>query len=186
MTSCLRLPLSLLGVLCLCLATTPVFTSQECNQPGSEVPDAFKIFSQFLDVAAVLDTNANPIFKCLTATRISFDEEIPEATYRWTLNVHGSDEMKYPLVHYTPASTPDTVHTVINSDTSHSTISRFLYTDCETCAILQAQSFGPQCTLWVRPDLRDSIPKKCINKYTELCGEGVSLYDKETCREELA
>ncbi|KAK8765245.1 hypothetical protein V5799_032147 [Amblyomma americanum] len=161
--------------------TVPAFGSQGSDHPTSEVPDAFWLFEHFDDVVAVRDTNPDPMFKCLAAKRVAFDPDVPSATYRWSLNVDGDEEKKYPLIHYTAGPTPDAVNAVVNSDTGHPDTQRFLYTDYETCGILETHYFGNQCILWVPTDLRDSFPEECLKKHTEICGEGVSLYDKNLC-----
>ncbi|KAH7946623.1 hypothetical protein HPB52_002143 [Rhipicephalus sanguineus] len=40
--------------------------------------------------------------------------------------------------------------------------------------------FG-ECTLWVAYEDRYSYPEECDEVHTELCGESISLFDKEHC-----
>ncbi|KAL1467482.1 hypothetical protein MTO96_042148, partial [Rhipicephalus appendiculatus] len=42
------------------------------------------------------------------------------------------------------------------------------------------------CTLWVAYENRYNYAEECDKAYTELCGEGVSLFTKELCGDDEA
>ncbi|KAL1477259.1 hypothetical protein MTO96_035880 [Rhipicephalus appendiculatus] len=142
-------------VLGLCLMLVPVFTVAGENSSQSEIPDAFRLFTQFPDVVAVKDVNPNPILKCLRTIRTQYDSETPSATYDWSLNA--------------------------GQDPSTREEARFLYADFKTCGITVMEIFGHQCTLWVAYENRYSYPEDCDKAHADLCGESVSLFDKELC-----
>ncbi|KAL1476608.1 hypothetical protein MTO96_036389 [Rhipicephalus appendiculatus] len=58
---------------------------------------------------------------------------------------------------------------------------QFIYTDYKNCAITIIENYGHQCTLWVAYSKRYSYPEECDKKQSEMCGESVSLLDKELC-----
>ncbi|KAK8765244.1 hypothetical protein V5799_032146 [Amblyomma americanum] len=69
--------------------------------------------------------------------------------------------------------------TEMKKDYSHPEISRFLYTDYKICGVLETHFFGYQCTLFVVRESKESVASSCLEAHAELCGEDVSLYDKD-------
>ncbi|KAH6927528.1 hypothetical protein HPB50_005545 [Hyalomma asiaticum] len=108
--------------------------------------------------AAVRDVNRDLKFQCLSANRTEFVAEAPSATYVWSLNAGENKPREHTALLYTAGDAPDKFFTMIASE----------------------------CTLWVTYDKRYSYPEECDKKHFELCGEGVSLFDKELCGDDDA
>ncbi|KAK8780850.1 hypothetical protein V5799_017808, partial [Amblyomma americanum] len=140
-----------------------------------------QMFSGLIDMVAVRDVNPDPMFKCLTARRIQFDAEAPSATYLWFLHAAEDKETERVAFHFTPGNTSGTTRAIVDSDTSHPVVARFPYTDYSSCGVLEQNYFGYQCTLWVSDEAKDSISPECLRQYEDICGESVSLYDKNIC-----
>ncbi|KAK8780851.1 hypothetical protein V5799_017809 [Amblyomma americanum] len=63
--------------------------------------------------------------------------------------------MKHPVVHWSSDTIPNILTGIVNSE----------------------------CTLWVLSKYKDSVPQECLDKHAELCGKGVTLYEKDHCKE---
>ncbi|XP_077486049.1 uncharacterized protein LOC144097148 isoform X2 [Amblyomma americanum] len=142
------------------------------------------VFEAVLYAVAVRDVNTDPMLKCLTARRTDLDLEVPSATYVWSLNAGEDQPRKNATLYFTPAPSDATARLVVNSDVDHPDYVRYLYTD-EECGIMEVHYFGYQCTLWVPEIVGDTIPEHCLWVHAMICGEGVPLYDKKVCTENL-
>uniref|UniRef100_L7LT63 Putative group ii salivary lipocalin n=1 Tax=Rhipicephalus pulchellus TaxID=72859 RepID=L7LT63_RHIPC len=123
------------------------------HQHQHETLDAFKILSVNGSSVALRDVNQDPMFKCLTATFIDFDRDVPSATYQWSLNAGENAPRKNVTLHYTKGPSVDSATLVVDSE----------------------------CTLWARKTTEHIVPEECFKKHATLCGNGVSLYDNDTC-----
>ncbi|XP_049527890.1 uncharacterized protein LOC125947364 [Dermacentor silvarum] len=149
-----------------------------------ETPNAFKILGMDRFAVAVRDVNQDPKLKCLTATRIDLNLDVPSATFLWSFNGNENATRKNATLHFTKGPSIDTANIVVDSDTDHPDVVRYLYADHDvTCAIMELRYFGYQCTLWVRNTTKHSVSKKCFKAHAKLCANGVSLYDESTCRD---
>ncbi|XP_077488705.1 uncharacterized protein LOC144099352 [Amblyomma americanum] len=175
------LPVLTVGALHLCFFAPLGSAGPGPNKLQRETPDVFKMFSGLIDMVAVRDVNPDPMFKCLTARRIQFDAEAPSATYLWFLHAAEDKETERVAFHFTPGNTSGTTRAIVDSDTSHPVVARFPYTDYSSCGVLEQNYFGYQCTLWVSDETKDSISPECLRQYEDICGESVSLYDKNIC-----
>ncbi|XP_037579986.1 uncharacterized protein LOC119462829 [Dermacentor silvarum] len=180
MSSVNTLSLLALALVQLCVLSALEDTSTEKNDVLTEKTDAFEILAAVTYAMAIKDTNTNPSFKCLTAKRILFDPSGPSATYEWSLNAGDGQPRKQATFYFTPSDAPDTATVVVNSDTSSRQTVRYPYTDYTTCGIMEVNYEGHHCTLWVK-NATAPIPEECHQQHTKICGEGVSLYDKDTC-----
>ncbi|XP_050028187.1 uncharacterized protein [Dermacentor andersoni] len=180
MSSVNTLALLALALVQLCVLPAPVHASTEKNDVKTEETDAFEILAALPYAVAIKDTNTNPLFKCLTATRIQFDPSGPSATYEWSLNAGDGQPRKNATFYFTLGDSPETATVVVNSDTSSRQTIRYPYTDYTTCGIMEVNYEGHHCTLWVK-NATATIPEECHRQHTKICGEGVSLYDKDTC-----
>ncbi|XP_077486048.1 uncharacterized protein LOC144097148 isoform X1 [Amblyomma americanum] len=180
--------LQCLALLVLCCIQPFDFASEmETRWPEVLVegpPDAFEVFEAVLYAVAVRDVNTDPMLKCLTARRTDLDLEVPSATYVWSLNAGEDQPRKNATLYFTPAPSDATARLVVNSDVDHPDYVRYLYTD-EECGIMEVHYFGYQCTLWVPEIVGDTIPEHCLWVHAMICGEGVPLYDKKVCTENL-
>ncbi|XP_075750532.1 uncharacterized protein LOC119173359 isoform X2 [Rhipicephalus microplus] len=88
---------------------------------------------------------------------------------------------KQVTVKYTGGDTPDAIITMVDSDPSTRKEGHVIYSDYKNCGISVMESLGHQCTLWVAYKNRYSYPESCKRMHRKLCGEGVSLFDKEFC-----
>ncbi|XP_075550494.1 uncharacterized protein LOC142584220 isoform X2 [Dermacentor variabilis] len=146
-----------------------------------KTPNAFKILAMDQFAVAVRDVNQDPMLKCLTATRIDLDLGVPSAAFLWSFNRNESATRNATL-HFTKGPSIDTANVVVDTDTAHPDVVRYLYADhAVTCAIMELRYFGYQCTLWLRNTTKNSVSKKCFKAHAKLCANGVSLYDKNTC-----
>ncbi|XP_049272739.1 uncharacterized protein LOC119395836 [Rhipicephalus sanguineus] len=147
-----------------------------------DTPNAFKILGMDRFVAALRDVNQDPKFKCLTATRVDYDPDVPSATFQWSFNVGKNAPSKNATLHFTKGPSIDTANIVVDNDTARTDVVHFLYADKGlTCAVMELRYFGYQCTLWVRNTTKHAVSKKCFKKHAALCANGVLLYDKDTC-----
>ncbi|KAL1477260.1 hypothetical protein MTO96_035881 [Rhipicephalus appendiculatus] len=142
------------------LLKTAAFASDAGTQNVEELLDALELFQSFPYVVAVRDINPDSTFKCLTATRTEVKPEVPSVEYVWSFNAEEGQDRKEATLLFEPGSTPEATTTIVNSDTSNPEISRFLYTDYETCAILDMNSFGHQCILWTTDEAKNDVPPR--------------------------
>lgn len=157
-----------------------VRASTEKDDVKTESADAFEILAAVPFAMAIKDTNTNPLFKCLTAKRVQYDARGPSATYEWSLNAGDGKPRTHATFHFTPGDSLETNTVVINSDVNTNQTVRYPYTDYRTCGIMEVNYEGHHCSLWVK-NATAPVPEECHQQFTKVCGEGVSLYDKETC-----
>ncbi|XP_077540004.1 uncharacterized protein LOC144152572 [Haemaphysalis longicornis] len=150
-----------------------------------EYADVFKLIPKFTNVTAIYSltaTYANASLECLYAELTQFDRNEGTAEYTWYLRndcgdpsmiVHQLMETDSPYeIKVRSSPDPETVWTAI-----------WPYSDNTTCFILKAQDIENVCVLWVSDDSVDNVSEECTEAYEEICGEGVSLYDKDACTE---
>ncbi|KAL1421716.1 hypothetical protein MTO96_003981 [Rhipicephalus appendiculatus] len=174
-----------------CLFSASARSFWKHHKHHHETLDAFQILSVNGSSVALRDVNQDPMFKCLTATSIDFDRDVPSATYQWSLNAGDNAPRKNVTLHYTKGPSIDTATLVVDSGCLHFVreqtplipdVIRYLYLDPSgTCGIMELRYFGYQCTLWARITKENIVPEECFKKHLTLCGKGVSLYDKDTC-----
>uniref|UniRef100_A0A224YLB6 Lipocalin n=1 Tax=Rhipicephalus zambeziensis TaxID=60191 RepID=A0A224YLB6_9ACAR len=172
--------LRVLAFVQLCFLSALAQTSTEKNDVKTENTDAFEILAAIPYAEAIKDTNTNPLFKCLTGRRIVYDPISPSATYEWSLYAGDGQPRTHATFQFTPGDALETATVVINSNTSTTQTARYPYTDYQTCGIMELDFEGHHCTLWVK-NATVSVPDECHRQFTRICGEGVSLYDKDTC-----
>ncbi|XP_077538635.1 uncharacterized protein LOC144151459 [Haemaphysalis longicornis] len=175
----------------LVLLVTLWHTASGTKELQQDVPDILETFGNFDYVVAIRDVNKDPVLKCLTSTRISYNTAAPSATYVWSLNGGQGQEREHMLVTFTPASTKDTAFYTTelsgNTKTETENPAKLLYVSNEEgCAVLEMSPFGYQCTLWVSDEVKDNVGEHCRAVYDELCGPSISIYDKETCADSEA
>nr|XP_037280109.1 uncharacterized protein LOC119173359 [Rhipicephalus microplus] len=164
---------------CLFSASARSFWKNEKHYHGTV--NAFQVFGQFSDAAGVRDVSRDPMFKCLRANRTEYDLEARSANYVWSLNAGKGNPSKQVAVKYTGGDTPDAIITMVDSDPSTRKEGHVIYSNYKNCGISVMESLGHQCTLWVAYENRYSYPESCKRMHRKLCGEGVSLFDKEFC-----
>ncbi|XP_077486620.1 uncharacterized protein LOC144097888 [Amblyomma americanum] len=142
-----------------------------------------EIFQAFTHPIAIMDIDNDSILGCLSARRAALDPKTKTATYVWSLaGSDGKTRSHVPFYHM-PGDTPDASLYTVGSKDGPVEVGYFRYTDYKNCAILELPHFGDQCTLWVSEEARDSVPDKCLEQYADICGEGVPIFDKKTCRD---
>ncbi|XP_065286089.1 uncharacterized protein [Dermacentor albipictus] len=130
-----------------------------------------------------MDANNDSILECLSARRVDIDPRKKTATYIWSLaGDDGKGRKKVPF-YFMAGDSPDVTLYTVESKNSPVESARTLYTDYKNCAIAEFSHFGEQCTLWVAYDLRDSIPTACVEQYSDICGEAVSVTDIKACQD---
>nr|XP_050028090.1 uncharacterized protein LOC126523532 [Dermacentor andersoni] len=133
-----------------------------------------------------MDANNGSTFECLSARRVDIDPKTKTATYIWSLaGDDGKGRKKVPFYHM-PADSPDVTLYTVGSKSSPVESGRILYTDYKNCAIADFAHFGDECTLWVAYEVRDSIPTACLEQYSDICGEAVSVNDIDACEDAYA
>ncbi|KAH6927529.1 hypothetical protein HPB50_005546 [Hyalomma asiaticum] len=101
--------------------------------------NAFKILAVDRFAVALRDVNQDPMLKCLTATRVDLDPDVPSATFQWSFNAG----KRNATLHFTKGPSIDTANVVVDSDTAHPDVARYLYADpAVTCAIMELRYFG--------------------------------------------
>ncbi|XP_070393983.1 uncharacterized protein [Dermacentor albipictus] len=140
--------------------------------------DSFKVFQSFPNAVAIIDSDNDTSFNCWTADRTEIDHKNQTATYaalfptvRKTLLFHVKAENNSPKFTFT-----------LNDDPTPKE-GMFYYTDYENCVIEDLEYHGHQCVLWVRKELKNSVPQICINHFADTCGVGVLKHGKDLCRE---
>ncbi|XP_077486135.1 uncharacterized protein LOC144097267 [Amblyomma americanum] len=163
------------------LRSVPANASPAPSDAQVDTPDALEVMAAVEYAVAIKDTNTDPVFKCLTAWRLTYDAKTPSATYAWSLNAAEGQKTRNATFQYVPGDTPNTARVVVNSDTIHPDVISYPYTDFKTCAVMKINFRGHHCMLWTLDEAKDSIKEECLRKHTEICGQGVTLYDKDTC-----
>ncbi|KAH6925531.1 hypothetical protein HPB50_006713 [Hyalomma asiaticum] len=61
----------------------------------------------------------------------------------------------------------------------------YIYSDYATCTVISFAYEGKDyCTMWVKRERVLDVHQKCLEKYNEICRVGVTLFDRETCRDD--
>ncbi|XP_077486136.1 uncharacterized protein LOC144097268 [Amblyomma americanum] len=182
-------PLGRLLVLALGVVLLLSWTANASPAPSDvqvDTPDALEMMAAVEYAVAIRDTNTDPLFKCLTGWRLSYDPKEASATYAWSLNAGEGQKRRNATFQYVPGDTPNTARVVVNSDTIHPDVASFPYTDFKTCAVVEVNFRGHHCMLWALDEAKDSIKEECLRKHAEICGQGIVLYDKDTCSNSVA
>uniref|UniRef100_G3MQ08 Lipocalin/cytosolic fatty-acid binding domain-containing protein n=1 Tax=Amblyomma maculatum TaxID=34609 RepID=G3MQ08_AMBMU len=171
----------LVAVGAILLSSAPANASPARNDVQADTPDALEMMAAVEYAVAIRDTNENPAFKCLTAKRSNFDAKASSATYVWSLNAGEGEKRKNATFQYVPGDSPNTARVVVNSDTIHPDVVSYPYTDFKSCAVMEVNFRGHHCMLWALDEAKDSVNEECLRKHAEICGQGVALYDRDTC-----
>ncbi|XP_077540068.1 uncharacterized protein LOC144152611 [Haemaphysalis longicornis] len=158
--------------------------SAEHTEESHEAPDSFKIFEQFPQGIAILDSNNDTIFECLAVKRMFLDRKTKTAEYVWLFKGHHGEPKQTVAFYAEEGPTPDKFFFMESSEASPKKDGQFYYTDYKTCAVMYMDYHGGQCILWSVPHKRDSLPQECMDQFAKSCGVGVPTYSKDLCDDE--
>ncbi|XP_037579965.2 uncharacterized protein LOC119462778 [Dermacentor silvarum] len=153
------------------------------NGATLEPVDVIKMIGYFRHMTAIYASTATAgdvQLECLHAQLTEYDLDAGTGTYLWFVTDDDGKEMT--ITHQiTKGDSPDEVTVVGSNDPENPFTATVPYTDYRKCFILKSGDLGGQCMLWVNDEYKDHYPRKCTQKYKEYCGEGVLIYDKQTC-----
>uniref|UniRef100_A0A023GD09 Putative lipocalin-2 1 n=1 Tax=Amblyomma triste TaxID=251400 RepID=A0A023GD09_AMBTT len=161
-----------------------VATTEAAKGPNvlqRDIPDAFQIFASFPYGVAITDIDNDEILDCLTAKRKDFDPEAKTVTYVWSLNGGEGNKRKHVAFHHTAGATPDATNFTVGKDSDKVEVAHFRYTDYKDCAIVEVPHFGDECVLFVSQEKENDVPASCMEQFSDICGEAISLRDKHVC-----
>ncbi|KAL1486192.1 hypothetical protein MTO96_031502 [Rhipicephalus appendiculatus] len=107
-----------------------------------DVPDAFEVYLHLDDVLAVSDIDGDGVFECVEAVRTEYQAEPKAATYVFLFKGHHDTEKKNVSFHISPGPSPDRVTIYLDNDTEDKFEAQYLYTDYETCTVVQGPYGG--------------------------------------------
>ncbi|XP_054922346.1 uncharacterized protein [Dermacentor andersoni] len=106
-----------------------------------------------------------------------------KAMYTWHIQSPDISERKDIEVEYVlKGDRPDVAMVHINADYWNSFPALAVYSDYKTC-IVDIIAMGPKevCFLWTAKGTEDDVSKDCLNAFKKRCGDGVTLYDTDSC-----
>ncbi|XP_049527892.1 uncharacterized protein LOC125947366 [Dermacentor silvarum] len=155
-------------------------------QGESSVIDSFRIFNNFPSGVAISNSNNDSEYECLTAKRIWLNAKAKQGKYIWILKErHGKSKIEIPF-YLSQGSSPDTFSYKVGSEDATPEEGKFMYTDYEHCSVLDMPYNGHQCILWSSELSKDSLPQECMDKFADICGVGIPLYNQDLCPVEIA
>ncbi|XP_049528370.1 uncharacterized protein LOC125947521 [Dermacentor silvarum] len=116
----------------------------------------------------------------MEAKRTEFDPVAKTATFVWTFRPPGSSNKLDVPFPQRVGNEPGTIQFWSPQDPTPRE-GRLYYTDYDTCAILDFEILGHQCSLWVRTDTIQSLPQECIDQFEDTCGVVVPKQRRELC-----
>ncbi|KAH7946973.1 hypothetical protein HPB52_006453 [Rhipicephalus sanguineus] len=164
------------------LVLPPAFVVSKLGAPGGPLKypreefDVKKVFSAFDDLVSISDADNDTIFECLYAKRTEFNPETYDTTYVWFFPSQGTEVAFYAY----PGSEPGLVQFTFPEDPTPKDVNVY-YTDYENCLVVDVEYHGHQCTLWVVRQLKDSVPKNCIDHFVDTCGVIVPAHSRDLC-----
>ncbi|KAH6927527.1 hypothetical protein HPB50_005544 [Hyalomma asiaticum] len=139
------------------------------------------IFESFPYGVAIVQTDDDSKFECLTALRKDIDHEAKKATYVWSLGNGDGQKRKHEAFHHTVGATPDATNFTVGKNSDKVEVGYFRYTDYKTCAVMELEHYGEQCILWVAKEVETSVPADCLAQYNDICGAGINVHDSDIC-----
>ncbi|XP_077490647.1 uncharacterized protein LOC144101388 [Amblyomma americanum] len=144
-----------------------------------EVPDSFKVISDFPYSVAISDSDNDTMFECLAANRTDIDYEAQTATFVWTLQETDHSPKQEVPFYVRPGETPGTMDMVVGDDPTH--VEGIFYFENEDCVVMDLEYKGHQCILWTRLELKDSVPQACIDHFVDTCGVVPPPHSRDLC-----
>uniref|UniRef100_A0A131XKD0 Putative lipocalin-5 1 n=1 Tax=Hyalomma excavatum TaxID=257692 RepID=A0A131XKD0_9ACAR len=139
-----------------------------------DAADSFKVFQSFPHAVAIEDTDNNTMFHCWTAERTTIDSDARTATYVGHFPAVGRTRtFRVKAVKDVPRFT-----FTLDDDLAPKE-GAFYYTDYENCVVEGLEYHGHQCVLWVKKELKNSVPQNCLDYYADICGVGFPEYSRE-------
>ncbi|KAK8782415.1 hypothetical protein V5799_016241 [Amblyomma americanum] len=142
-----------LAILATLLLAATTEAARGPNVLQRSVPDAFQIFANFPYGVAIMDIDNDTILDCLTAKRKDYDPEAKTVTYIWSLNSGEGNNRFHTAFHHTAGATPDATNFTV----------------------------GKECVLFVSRERENDVPLSCLEQFSDICGEAISLRDKHIC-----
>ncbi|XP_049517267.1 uncharacterized protein LOC119439998 isoform X4 [Dermacentor silvarum] len=137
------------------------------------------VFQSFPNAVAIIDSDNDTLFNCWTAERTEIDHETQSATYAALFPT-----VRKARLFYVKAEKNSPKFTFTLDDDPTPKEGMFYYTDYENCVIEDLEYHGHQCVLWVRKELKNSVPQICINHFADTCGVGVPKHSRDLCRDD--
>ncbi|XP_037508475.1 uncharacterized protein LOC119384913 [Rhipicephalus sanguineus] len=144
-----------------------------------DVADSFKVIQSFSYAVAVVDSDNDTFFNCWTAERKAINNDARTATYEALFPVA---RRAVPFYVKAEQNSPKFTFTLDDDPTPKEGV--FHYTDYENCVVEDIEYHKHQCVLWVRKELKNSVPQNCIDYYVDICGVGVPIHSRDLCRDE--
>ncbi|XP_077539417.1 uncharacterized protein LOC144152084 [Haemaphysalis longicornis] len=145
--------------------------------------DVLKTIEKFPNLTALHSTTADLLgtnLECATLQLTHFDAQDETAAYTWYLKTDNSAAPTF-VDQIRAGDSPYEVKVVSTPDPETVWTATLPFTDEKTCFILKREDKTYACILWVSTDSVDNVSEQCIQENEKICGEGVVLYDKDTC-----
>ncbi|KAK8782416.1 hypothetical protein V5799_016242 [Amblyomma americanum] len=69
----------------------------------------------------------------------------------------------------------------VHADSDNVEVAHFRYTDYKDCAIVEVPHFGDECVLFVSKEKENDVPASCLEQFSDICGEAISLRERHPC-----
>uniref|UniRef100_G3MLB3 Lipocalin/cytosolic fatty-acid binding domain-containing protein n=1 Tax=Amblyomma maculatum TaxID=34609 RepID=G3MLB3_AMBMU len=160
------------------------------GQPGGPLKlpreniDIFKVIQSYPSAVAIADTVNDSMQQCLSARRTSIDQEALTATYVWTLQKTDSLPKQEITFNVRPGKEPGTLDMTVGDDpTPKETI---VYYADDDCIVMDVEDANHHCLLWIRPELKDSVPQVCTDYFADACGISAPEHSRDLCNDDEA
>ncbi|KAH6938105.1 hypothetical protein HPB50_006782 [Hyalomma asiaticum] len=179
----MRIPESAATIaLALCALSIASAAGKAAHKLHRNVTDTFELFAHFPYVVLEYTSGDDPEFQCLTNKRVQLDMEKKTSTYVWMFKGHGGSEKKDVTLNLRAGDSPDKVIFTLDNDQDNSYMAHFVYTDYDSCVIVEIPYDGDQCQLWVAAEYKYNIPQHCLEQLEDICDVSKAVYEEELCK----
>ncbi|KAL3246724.1 hypothetical protein MRX96_057455 [Rhipicephalus microplus] len=172
-----KVAMVILGVLAL-----PLVLGKAKHQLQHEIPDAAKVFHGFRSGLALFDVDNDGDLDCVSTITEDYDESVPSITYVWLLKGVNGHEAKNISYYVRSGNAPDEFLFKDKNDNKPLQIGRYVYSDYKDCLILEMPYGSSQeCMLWISWEVKNNIPKVCMDQLEDNCEGSKLSFDEATC-----
>ncbi|XP_037286862.2 uncharacterized protein LOC119179845 isoform X2 [Rhipicephalus microplus] len=118
-----------------------------------DFPDVFEVVSEYKDAMSISDSDNDTIFDCLLTNRTEVDYEARTFKYVWTSQGADGSPQEEVLMTGMPGPTSGSVRFFVEGE----------------------------CILWVKRNLKDTVPQVCIDNFMDICGVVIKPGRRDLC-----
>ncbi|XP_037286861.2 uncharacterized protein LOC119179845 isoform X1 [Rhipicephalus microplus] len=144
-----------------------------------DFPDVFEVVSEYKDAMSISDSDNDTIFDCLLTNRTEVDYEARTFKYVWTSQGADGSPQEEVLMTGMPGPTSGSVRFFVEGDPTMR--DALIYYSDKSCSIMDVEYHGHQCILWVKRNLKDTVPQVCIDNFMDICGVVIKPGRRDLC-----